>query len=171
LSIIANTFVADIDFAMPSGECGVNRAGVAAADDDMVFVRLRRAIEVWLRKLAETNDISSQERYYSTRSLIEALVRAEVLPPPIAKALQELIKAGNAQAHGQAIPPSLAEYARLEGPGIVSTLERLVENSAGKALINAIARRAAAAGASYQIEPEHSFRDQLWFRTCSSETR
>lgn len=98
-------------------------SAVAGADDDVVFVRLRGEIERRLRRLAAANGIELQGK--TAAQLSEELARGGVLNEPESRALREVLRAGSAQAHGDRVPAALAEYARTEGPGIVSALDSL----------------------------------------------
>lgn len=97
---------------------------VSSADDDVVFVRLRRSIESLLKGIAVANDVPLP-RAPSASALTDALVRAEILQPSEADALKVLIRAGNAQVHNQPIPAGIAEFARLEAPRLLAALDGL----------------------------------------------
>ncbi len=112
---------------------------IARADDDKIFVRLRDEIERALRRIAGANGIAYHGR--SGAALADELYHMGVLQQAEAKALREVINAGNAQAHGEWIPASLAEYARTEGPGILSGLDRLSRVS-HREIVQRISQRA-----------------------------
>jgi len=94
------------------------------ADDDVVFIRLRREIERRLRKIAAAYNVPNYERT-SASQLLDALIAQGVIGSSEAQGLAELIRAGNAQSHGVPIRAGAAELARTDGDRLLATLDQL----------------------------------------------
>ena len=92
------------------------QAKVASSPD----VELRIEIEKRLRALAERAGIPEER---SMIRLFNRLRDAGVLRDASLSGLQELVNAGNRAAHGAAVEPDVASWAREYGPQIIAALD------------------------------------------------
>ena len=86
---------------------------LTATDDDIVFIRLRSELKRRLDAIATANGLTTAER--SASDTLQRLQAKGLLSDGEVHALAQLLSAGNAQAHGAAVNPGLAEFARGNG--------------------------------------------------------
>jgi len=125
---------------------------LAVISDNMVFVRLRRDIELRLQQIAEAFGVPSQS---GVAELLAELRGRGIVAPAAARGLSELIKAGNAQAHGFSVQGSAADLARIEGPRLLASLDS-VANLPWAELGSRILAAAQAAGKTTELVPRGS---------------
>ena len=94
---------------------------VRERDPNLALVGLRIEIEKRLRNIAERHGVES--RNPSVGALMRALTQHEVIPGSIRSALEEIIRAGNAAAHGARVPDGVDDFAFTEGPRILAWLD------------------------------------------------
>jgi hypothetical protein len=94
-------------------------------DPQLALVGLRIEIEQRLQRLAADNNVSLPGRHQSPSRLTRELGQIGVLPGEVAGALQEVLQAANAAAHGATLPANLQDFAFVEGPRILAFLDSL----------------------------------------------
>jgi hypothetical protein len=95
-------------------------------DANLALVRVRIELERRLRDLAGQHGVL---KLRSLHKLVRDLSSKGVLSPAAASGLAELIYAGNRAAHGAAIEPAVADWARDFAPGVLAELDGLLESS------------------------------------------
>ncbi|HEY2474769.1 MAG TPA: hypothetical protein VGI19_08185, partial [Candidatus Cybelea sp.] len=123
---------------------------LADSDNDVVFIRLRREIERRLRRLASAYGVPISERM-SAGQLLNAIVRRGILNANEAGGIAELVRAGNAQAHGAPVQSGMADLARSEGDRLLTTLDRLIAEPE-IILADKVGAKAAQAGKSLTVD-------------------
>lgn len=91
-------------------------------DPNLALVSLRIELEKRLVTIAEANHLAIRG---GLTNLILELKRGEYLPKSICEGLQQLVKAGNRAAHGAIVEPAVADWALINGPQIIATLDNL----------------------------------------------
>lgn len=92
-------------------------------DPNLALVDLRIKIERSLRTLAKIHGLN--ESKLPLQRLLGELIKQGVIPDETAKALKDLIRAGNGAAHGAKVDPQVTKWARDRGPEIVQAVENL----------------------------------------------
>lgn len=96
-------------------------------DPNLALVGLRIEIEKRLRQIADHHGIES--RNPSIGALMRALGQHEVFPSGVRAALDEIVRAGNAAAHGARVPDGVDDFAFTEGPRILAWLDEAAASS------------------------------------------
>jgi hypothetical protein len=97
-----------------------------SADDDFVFIRLRREIERRLKKVAASYGIPEYQKR-SAAQLLNILKERATIGDAEARGIADLIAAGNAQAHGSQVGAGIAELARVDGDRLLAALDHLAQ--------------------------------------------
>lgn len=92
-------------------------------DANLALVRLRIELERRLRDLAGHHGVL---KLRSLHNLVGELTAKGILSTSAGTGLTELIHAGNRAAHGAAIEPAVADWARDFAPGILAELDSLL---------------------------------------------
>jgi len=101
---------------------------VRGLDPQLGLVALRIEIERRLQRLAAQHGQVLGGRPPGVRRLLNDLRRAGVVPPNVAGALDEILIAGNAAAHGAALPSGQEDFAFSEGPRILAWLDSIEDH-------------------------------------------
>jgi hypothetical protein len=120
------------------------------ADDDVVFVRLRRELERRLKRIADSYGLPNVARR-SPAQLLRALEERKIIGEGEARGIAELIAAGNAQAHGSSAAPSLADLARIDGDRLLAALDELAVVPEQEILLEVVAM-ASNAGKNVELD-------------------
>jgi len=98
----------------------------AQIDPNLALVSIRIEIERRLAKLAQLLDI----RYPAPLTqVLRELVNRQAIPDDLFKTLNQFVHLGNAAAHGADVDLEAAEYARQLFPGILSSLNSIVDRA------------------------------------------
>ena len=92
-------------------------------DANLALVRVRIELERRLRELAGQHGVL---KLRSLHKLVRDLAAKGVLSPAAASGLTELIHAGNRAAHGAAVEPAVADWAREFAPGVLAELDAVL---------------------------------------------
>ena len=95
-------------------------------DPQLALVGLRIEVEKRLQQLAALHGV---EHRRGAAALVRELARRDALPVNVAGALEEVVMAGNAAAHGAEVPPSAQDFAFTEGPSILVWLDSVIESA------------------------------------------
>lgn len=143
-SAISAATTADLDAVKILAKTAVTEpSSLDTAEDDVVFVRLRREIERRLNRIASSYGLSLKHGD-SSYKIIGQLEAEGVINYSEASGLRTLIRAGNAQVRGARTNTQVADLARTEGDRLLGTLDALVgqPESALEQAIVTLAQRA-----------------------------
>jgi hypothetical protein len=94
--------------------------------DDVAFLfGIRYALERELRNLARARGVEEGYRRVAGLQLTRALVRAEVIDPALARAVQEIYTVASPAVHAEDVSKPQVDFVRDVGPTVVSALRAI----------------------------------------------
>jgi hypothetical protein len=106
---------------------------IAAEDPNLALAGLRIEIERRLVRLSEKHNINIRSR--GVGQLLRSLDQNGVLTSEQRRALADLISLLNSAVHGASVDPQVAEWAMEIAPGLLESLNRLIELNGSKVFV------------------------------------